>query len=75
MKLGRRYLERGAPVTLLVPYGDRRGVPALSARFLVDGPTGPPARFGPKNVMLRRDTSGEVVIRGFYGLRLPKEAT
>lgn len=73
MIAGRRYLERGRPVVALVGWGDGRGVPALTGRFFVDGPTQPPARFGPKNVLLRRETTGEVVVRGFRGLRLPKE--
>jgi acetyl esterase len=48
--IGRTYLERGSPVTVLVRWSGK----------------------GPRNVLIRRE-SGELVVRPFRGLRLPKD--
>lgn len=65
---GRTYLERGNPVTVLIGFGHGAGIPALTARFFV----APPKRLGPRNVLIQR-ADGSRTVRGFRGLRLPKE--
>ena len=62
--IGRTYLERGRPVTVLVRWYARRGAPP---------DRGPvvwlhPPRRAPRNVLVRRET-GELAVRPFRGLR------
>jgi len=49
--IGRTYLERGQPVTVLTRWGKGGG---------------------PRNVLIRR-AAGQLVVRPFRGLRVPKE--
>jgi hypothetical protein len=66
---GRTYLERGRPVTVLVGWRNGQGEPELDqALRTVQRP-----RYGPKNVMVRRE-DGSIVIRPFRGLRKAGDA-
>jgi hypothetical protein len=67
MIAGRTYLERGLPVQVLCGWGPGNGNPDLTRRYFHTAPK----QFGPRNVLIRR-TNGETVIRGFRGLRKPK---
>jgi acetyl esterase len=65
---GRSYLERGEPVTVLIQWRHSTGVPSPHVLWVK-----PPARTGPRNVLIER-ADGSRVIRGFRGLRkMPEE--
>lgn len=61
--IGKTYLETGRPVVVLVRWAS--GEPVLFP--------GQTRRYGPRNVLIRRE-SGECVVRSFRGLRKPKKA-
>jgi hypothetical protein len=63
--VGRRYLERGEPVTVLTQWKHSTGDPAAMAAVLW---CGTPAATGPTNVEIERG-DGTRVVRPFHGLR------
>lgn len=63
---GRMYLERGQPVTVVIPYCARRA-PDVTGNWLhIQRPGQRPAA-GPRNVAIRR-ADGSIVVRPFRGL-------
>ena len=70
--IGRVYLEKGRPVTVLVRWaGLRIGDVELSGLLRVRWPDRAP-RGGPRNVLIRRE-DGTKVVRPFRGLRRASE--
>lgn len=63
---GRVYLERGQPVTVVIPYSARRA-PDITGGWLHFQWPGRRPVAGPRNVAIRR-TDGSIVVRPFRGL-------
>lgn len=63
---GRVYLERGHPVTLVIPYC-ARSAPDITGPWLHFQWPGRQPVAGPRNVAIRR-TDGSIVVRPFRGL-------
>lgn len=63
---GRVYLERGHPVTVVIPYCARRAPDIPGAWLHFQWPGRRPVA-GPRNVAIRR-TDGSIVVRPFRGL-------
>jgi acetyl esterase len=61
--IGRTYLERGQPVTVLARWATPPPAPDGVVVWLR-----PPRRGGPRNVLIRR-ADGSLVVRPFRGLR------
>lgn len=70
---GREYLERGQPVTVIIPYNARRAPYITAAWFHFHWPGRQPTA-GPRNVAIRR-ADGSVVVRPFRGLTRPPESS
>lgn len=74
--VGRTYLERGAPVTVLRQWREakRNDITELTEwqveklHLLLDAGLYPKRRTGPRNVLVRR-ADGSLVVRPFRGLR------
>ncbi|MFE7077847.1 hypothetical protein ACFU96_48020 [Streptomyces sp. NPDC057620] len=64
---GRTYLERGRPVTVIIPFCARRPS-TLNYRWLHLEGHGRRPMAGPRNVAIRR-ADGSAVVRPFRGLR------
>ncbi|MBC9729288.1 hypothetical protein [Streptomyces sp. TRM68367] len=63
---GRVYLERGQPVTVVIPFCARRA-PDITGGWLHFQWPGRRPVAGPRNVAIRR-TDGSIVVRPFRGL-------
>lgn len=63
---GRMYLERGQPVTVVIPYCARRA-PDVTGNWLHFQWPGQRPAAGPRNVAIRRG-DGSIVVRPFRGL-------
>lgn len=68
---GRRYLERGAPVTVVIAFNARRA-PVVGGGWLDFCWPGRRPAAGPRNVAIRRG-DGTLVVRPFRGLTRPPE--
>lgn len=68
--IGRTYLERGQPVTVLIRSRWSAPPPAPAVPWIVW--LRPPRRTAPRSVLIQR-ADGTKVVRGFRGLRKPKE--
>jgi hypothetical protein len=66
--IGRTYLERGKPVTVLTRWANTK--PGDVPAWLV---WHHPPKGTPRNVLIRRETTGELVVRPFRGLRRPAD--
>lgn len=68
--VGRTYLERGNPVTVLIGWGPGGGDKAITAAVF-DGSQMP--KQGPRNVLIERADGSRVVRPFFRALRKPKQ--